>query len=419
MSQRPGFTQRAGESYRSCSLSRVSPPILVIDCCAALRLPESRNTCESKKRVFVLWSTALSLTFLLLWILSEVHVETTLFIDLFISCRSFRSLSRKLCPKSVRGRASGLYNLLCALFWHTVLRNMAKTHARAHTQNFRPVWGGMSHVGLTEQGANQSRYGLERTQTIPVRSWFHIGRRVTAGWGWTEGNCRYVCLCVSVCLCVCLCLCVLSYTWTWHSWHCCTPAHLFPLLSGLSCTPDHSSNAFALAQVVPQNRVAFDMVTERRLATPRLETLESLQGQAQDRGRIGATSGNAGATPRPGTAVAAATAEQRADTVTPADFATFQQQLRQEVADVVQQLRAEVNEATSGRMDMLNSTPERISKTSGVQTISDQRRHSEKLGRQQRKGIVQELYVGPAPVDASVVRSRRADACQGREHRQV
>ena len=41
--------------------------------------------------------------------------------------------------------------------------------------------------------------------------------------------------------------------------------------------------------------------------------------------------------------------------VTPADFATFQQQLRQEVADVIQQLRAEVNEAISGRTDMLNS----------------------------------------------------------------
>ena len=41
--------------------------------------------------------------------------------------------------------------------------------------------------------------------------------------------------------------------------------------------------------------------------------------------------------------------------VTPADFATFQQQLRKEVADVIHQLRAEVNEAISGRMDMLNS----------------------------------------------------------------
>ena len=41
--------------------------------------------------------------------------------------------------------------------------------------------------------------------------------------------------------------------------------------------------------------------------------------------------------------------------VSPADFATFQQQLRQEVAGVIQQLRAEMNEAISGRMDMMNS----------------------------------------------------------------
>ena len=40
--------------------------------------------------------------------------------------------------------------------------------------------------------------------------------------------------------------------------------------------------------------------------------------------------------------------------VTPADFATFQQQLRREMADVIQQLRAEVNESINGRMDMLN-----------------------------------------------------------------
>ena len=70
---------------------------------------------------------------------------------------------------------------------------------------------------------------------------------------------------------------------------------------------------------------------------------------------------NARATPRPSTApaaaaaVAAASAEQGVDMVTPADFATFQQQLRQEVADVIQQLRAEVSEAISGRMDMLNN----------------------------------------------------------------
>ena len=41
--------------------------------------------------------------------------------------------------------------------------------------------------------------------------------------------------------------------------------------------------------------------------------------------------------------------------VTQADFAAFQQQLRQEVSDVMQQLRAEVNDTISRRMDMLNS----------------------------------------------------------------
>ena len=39
----------------------------------------------------------------------------------------------------------------------------------------------------------------------------------------------------------------------------------------------------------------------------------------------------------------------------PADLVTLQQQLRQEVADVIQQFRAEVNEAISGRIDMMNS----------------------------------------------------------------
>ena len=44
------------------------------------------------------------------------------------------------------------------------------------------------------------------------------------------------------------------------------------------------TNAFALAQVVAQNRVPFDMVAERLQGTPRVETLESLEGQAQDHG---------------------------------------------------------------------------------------------------------------------------------------
>ena len=81
-----------------------------------------------------------------------------------------------------------------------------------------------------------------------------------------------------------------------------------------------------------------------------------------------ATSENTRATPRPSTApaaaAAAATAELCADMVIPADFATYQQQLRQEVADVIQQLRAEVNDATSGRMDMMNSISTALQKVS-------------------------------------------------------
>ena len=41
--------------------------------------------------------------------------------------------------------------------------------------------------------------------------------------------------------------------------------------------------------------------------------------------------------------------------VSTADFAVFQQQLRQEMTDVMQQLRTEMNETVNGRMDMLNS----------------------------------------------------------------
>ena len=47
--------------------------------------------------------------------------------------------------------------------------------------------------------------------------------------------------------------------------------------------------------------------------------------------------------------------ENWADMVTPADFVTLQQQLRQEVADAIQQLRAEMSETISSRMDMMNS----------------------------------------------------------------
>ena len=56
--------------------------------------------------------------------------------------------------------------------------------------------------------------------------------------------------------------------------------------------------------------------------------------------------------------------------VSTAAFAVFQQQLRQEVADVIQQVRAEVNESTSGRMDMLNSINTALQSVSAKPTDS-------------------------------------------------
>ena len=67
--------------------------------------------------------------------------------------------------------------------------------------------------------------------------------------------------------------------------------------------------------------------------------------------------------------------------VTPADFATFQQQLRQEVADVIQQLRAEVNEAISGRMDMMNSISTALQKVSAKPAESKPYRNSDLIPR--------------------------------------
>ena len=98
-----------------------------------------------------------------------------------------------------------------------------------------------------------------------------------------------------------------------------------------------------------------------------------------------ATSENTRATPRPSTAleaaaVAAATAEHSADMVTPADFATFQQ-LRQEVADVIQHLRAEVNEAISGRVDMMNIISTALQNVSAKPTDSKPYRISDLLPR--------------------------------------
>ena len=57
-----------------------------------------------------------------------------------------------------------------------------------------------------------------------------------------------------VCVCVCVCAC-LSDTLCSHF----TPAHC----TLVNSTCHRCTNAFALAQVVPQNRVPFDMVAER------------------------------------------------------------------------------------------------------------------------------------------------------------
>ena len=109
--------------------------------------------------------------------------------------------------------------------------------------------------------------------------------------------------------------------------------------------------------------------------------------------------------------------------VTPADFAAFQQQLRREVTDVMQQLRAEVNEAISGRMDMLNSINTALQNVSARPAETKPYRISDLNPRKwegnNEKRRVQELYVRLALVDASMVKSRREDACHRRRRRQV
>ena len=78
---------------------------------------------------------------------------------------------------------------------------------------------------------------------------------------------------------------------------------------------------------------------------------------------------------------AAAPAESGTDMVTTADFATFQQQLRQEMADVIQQLRVEVSESISGRVDMLNSINTALQNVSEKPTDSKPCRISDLLPR--------------------------------------
>ena len=67
--------------------------------------------------------------------------------------------------------------------------------------------------------------------------------------------------------------------------------------------------------------------------------------------------------------------------VTTADFAVFQQQLRQEMTDVVQQLRTEMNETVNGRMDMLNSINTALQSVSKKTTDSKPYRISDLIPR--------------------------------------
>ena len=67
--------------------------------------------------------------------------------------------------------------------------------------------------------------------------------------------------------------------------------------------------------------------------------------------------------------------------VTTADFAVFQQQLRQEMTDVIQQLRTEMNETVNGRMDMFNSINTALQNVSTKTTDSKPYRISDLIPR--------------------------------------
>ena len=67
--------------------------------------------------------------------------------------------------------------------------------------------------------------------------------------------------------------------------------------------------------------------------------------------------------------------------VTATDLAAFQQQLRQEMADVIQQLRTEVNERINGRMDILSSISAAIKDVSAKTSDSKPYRISDLIPR--------------------------------------
>ena len=112
------------------------------------------------------------------------------------------------------------------------------------------------------------------------------------------------------------------------------------LFSALSRALDHIPNAFALAQACHRT-------------DPHLTWQQSVGDRRHERERSGIS--EAKHTIAAAAALAAAAKETASRHGHPADFAVFQQQLRQEITDVIQQLRTEMNETVNGRMDMLNS----------------------------------------------------------------
>ena len=86
------------------------------------------------------------------------------------------------------------------------------------------------------------------------------------------------------------------------------------------------------------------------------------------------------------------------------------------MTDVIPQLRMEMNETVSGRIDMLNSTNTALQKVSATPIVSKPYRISNLIPRNWEgsndKKIIPTLHVGPALVDARLVRRRRINACQ-------
>ena len=67
--------------------------------------------------------------------------------------------------------------------------------------------------------------------------------------------------------------------------------------------------------------------------------------------------------------------------VNTADFTAFQQELRQEMTDAIQQLRTEVNETVNGRIAMLSSVNTALHNVSAKPSASKPYRSSDLIPR--------------------------------------